>query len=91
MISQKAVEYLEKKYNVSSFEMDFDTIFKDIDDSFLKRGLRVPHQSIWKLLSILAEMTDDPEVRAHILGWESAADQQADLEAVRQLQESMKL
>ena len=92
MASKELIEKIGQRFNEDTLLRETEFCLKDLDDRYIVRMLvdRQPGD-YWQLIRILAEDAKDPEVRAHILGWESAADQQADLEACRKLQESMKL
>lgn len=86
MISAKAIQYLENKYVANSIELDFASMFADITDDMLKQALKMPHITIWGVRDNLVDMTADKEVRAHLLGWSSYAEQLADLERCREMQ-----
>ena len=92
MASKELVDKIGQRFNEDTLLRDTEFCLKDLDDRYIVRMLvdRQP-TDYWQLIRFLAEDATDQEVRAHILGWESAADQKADLEAFRKLQESMKL
>lgn len=79
MISKKAVEYLENRFHVNEFDMDFDLVFGDLTDEDLKAGLRKQPEDYWSLVYILAEMATDEEVESHILGFTSLAHRKAEI------------
>lgn len=85
MISKKAVAYLEQKFGVNEFDMDFDTVFQDLTDDDLKAGLRKQPEDYWSLVYILADMATDEEVESHILGFTSLQQRKEEIDKVNEL------
>lgn len=59
------------------------------DDDVRKIGQERQPRSIWRLIDALAEGADK-ETNAHLRGWDTYEQQQADLRAVREQQALMK-
>lgn len=88
MVSDELAQRMGKHYMIDPERLK--KMLRDFTDEDVRKiGQATQPRSIWRLIDALAEGADQ-ETNAHLRGWDTYEEQQADLRAVRELQEQMK-
>lgn len=88
MVSDELTQRMGNHYKIDPERLK--KMLRDFtDEDARKIGQAAQPRSIWRLIDALAEGADQ-ETNAHLRGWDTYEEQQADLRAVREMQEQMK-
>ena len=88
MVSDELAQRMGNHYKIDPERLK--KMLRDFTDEDVRKiGRERQPRSIWRLIDALAEGADQ-ETNAHLRGWDTYEEQQADLRAVRELQEHMK-
>lgn len=88
MVSDELAQRMGKHYMIDPERLK--KMLRDFTDEDVRKiGQATQPRSIWRLIDALAEGADQ-ETNAHLRGWDTYEEQQADLRAVREMQEQMK-
>lgn len=88
MVSDELAQRMGNHYQIDPERLK--KMLRDFTDEDVRKiGQERQPRSIWRLIDALAEGADQ-ETNAHLRGWDTYAEQAADLQAVRELQEQMK-
>ena len=88
MVSDELAQRMANRYLIAPERIK--NILRDFTDEDVRRiGKAKQPANFWRLVDALAEGADR-ETNAHLRGWDTYAEQAADLQAVRELQEQMK-
>ena len=88
MVSDELAQRMANRYLIAPERIK--KILRDFSDEDIRRiGKAKQPANFWRLVDALAEGADR-EINAHLRGWDTYAEQAADLQAVRELQAQMK-
>lgn len=88
MVSDELAQRMGNHYKIDPERLR--KMLRDFTDEDVRKiGQERQPRSIWRLIDALAEGADK-ETNAHLRGWDTYEEQQADLRAVREMQEHMK-
>lgn len=88
MVSDELAQRMANRYLIAPERIK--KILRDFTDEDVRRiGKAKQPANFWRLVDALAEGADQ-ETNAHLRGWDTYEEQQADLRAVREMQEQMK-
>lgn len=88
MASDKVVRYCEARFR-DGFNYKVRT--QDFTDEEFHKAFLLVKPKYWEdLADYLSKLTDDPEVLAHLKGFDSAAERCEMVERIKKLQEEMK-
>lgn len=88
MVSDDLAQRMANRYLIAPERIK--KILRDFTDEDIRRiGKAKQPANFWRLVDALAEGADR-EINAHLRGWDTYAEQAADLQAVRELQAQMK-
>ena len=88
MVSDDLAQRMSNRYLIAPERIK--KILRDFSDDDIRRiGKATQPANFWRLVDALAEGADR-ETNAHLRGWDTYAEQAADLQAVRELQAQMK-
>ena len=89
MVSDELAQRMANRYLIAPERIK--KILRDFTDEDVRRiGREKQPANFWRLVDALAEGADR-ETNAHLRGWDTYAEQAADLQAVRELQEQRKV
>lgn len=88
MVSDELAQRMANRYLIAPERIK--KILRDFTDEDVRRiGKAKQPANFWRLVDALAEGADR-ETNAHLRGWDTYAEQAADLQAVKELQEKTK-
>lgn len=88
MASQVVVEYCENRFRDG---LDYKIRTQDFSDEVMRKAFQLVKPYCWEDIGdYLAKLTDDPEVLAHLKGFESAQERAEMIAMIKRKQERMK-
>lgn len=86
MISGKALGYLRKTFGDQEYELRL----QDITDRQLKAALDgMSTTNFENVIGRLVRSVEDPEIKAHLLGWESAEHRRREIKEFEEMQRKL--